>query len=1113
MEFGTVQTTELERYLNQPATLVLDIRPHAAYSAARIPHAVSLSVPSTLLKRPLFSLQRIAAMLPSPAARTRFSAWPAAAAVLVYDADSSTLPESSNIAGLLRKFKSDGFKGDLLWLKGGFQAVWREQPHILDTLPDSPDAEPDDDDDDDPAKPSILRPRHLPMAAFSLSSTTVHNSPIKRLPNPQAHFTAHTATALAHPAFNPFFDTIRQNTELSHGITERIPLRLPRRVRRRILELPFPWLQDIARRAAHAPHPPKSFSESSSESEGDSDDSANPADIEQGKEALAMQFFKIELSEQRRLMGIMEHHSKESGHVSEHSSRPRTSIPFPYSITAGIEKGAKNRYRHIWPFEHARVRLHQKKDADDDYVNASYIQPLGTNRRYIATQGPLPATFTDFWTLCWEQNVHVIVMLTREVEGAMVKCGSYWTDTVFGPLRLRLISKEGYSPSDEYASTAGFFDQSAVISASAMRSPRKHFPRSTGSQVHHLHYHNKQSETIKRVFELSHTGYPESKPRKIIHFQYLEWPDLNVPDDPRGVLGLIKQVEEAVNETGSDDQPSDPKKRKRVASQVSLSEVDDKTGIAKHALGKNSPVLLHCSAGVGRTGGFIAVDAILDAIRREVRSKNPARSPPDDAMDIDHQNQANTMDVASLNTVPLAMSSGTEGGKTVHSDQVLTVHVPVATPMPVDQPDSAGSDDPSSANASMTRQWAENVRDETGIDGAHSSHQRSNSQDENVSSNSSASLSVPESSNLGASSIDTGMSTPGGDYSNSSSSAGTSVSGVSSTSKAKFPSALADELRQAVLQSQQTAIEHRLRTVSAPIMNPNLSFGRGRPPRLDDATNSSGSLAYPPLKIRQENANDQDGSRKPSTLFFDFSDASPVKLKPLSHNLGGLSSEGEIPSRSQSPSADEATRQPSQSVPIWPSAAEESHLALQSKSFDYKEPRPLHEDFTPPPLTSFEDPIWEVVHDMREQRMSLCQSLRQYVFVHAAIIEGALMVVDEEKEIAAGLRPRTVYPEASREASTTPYQVHRQPARPYDTTSVASTSSLSLGKRGASPTELNKESKQGNVLLSKRPSIKRKQRSGDELIDDERYYPLSARIPPSVAHAGNTGVSPVVMTS
>lgn len=59
---------------------------------------------------------------------------------------------------------------------------------------------------------------------------------------------------------------------------------------------------------------------------------------------------------------------------------------------------AQCRYRHIWPFEHARVRLRKACPEDDDYMNASFVQPLGTTKRYIATQGPLPATFTDFWT-------------------------------------------------------------------------------------------------------------------------------------------------------------------------------------------------------------------------------------------------------------------------------------------------------------------------------------------------------------------------------------------------------------------------------------------------------------------------------------------------------------------------------------------------------------------------------------------------------------------------------------------------------------------------------------------------------------------------------------------
>jgi hypothetical protein len=83
-------------------------------------------------------------------------------------------------------------------------------------------------------------------------------------------------------------------------------------------------------------------------SSGDeSEDDINPADVEEGTEALAMQFYRIELAEQRRLMGVMEHHSKESGlsfpqpSTGANGSKP---LKFPFSITAGVEKGAKNRW-------------------------------------------------------------------------------------------------------------------------------------------------------------------------------------------------------------------------------------------------------------------------------------------------------------------------------------------------------------------------------------------------------------------------------------------------------------------------------------------------------------------------------------------------------------------------------------------------------------------------------------------------------------------------------------------------------------------------------------------------------------------------------------------------
>ena len=71
------------------------------------------------------------------------------------------------------------------------------------------------------------------------------------------------------------------------------------------------------------------------------------------------------------------------------------------------------RYNTGMPYDHSRAKL----DSIDgipgsDYINANYIP--GTRRRdaYIATQGPLPSTVADFWRMCWEQNVHTIVMLT-----------------------------------------------------------------------------------------------------------------------------------------------------------------------------------------------------------------------------------------------------------------------------------------------------------------------------------------------------------------------------------------------------------------------------------------------------------------------------------------------------------------------------------------------------------------------------------------------------------------------------------------------------------------------------------------------------------------------------
>ena len=92
--------------------------------------------------------------------------------------------------------------------------------------------------------------------------------------------------------------------------------------------------------------------------------SQSPPSADDLTRALELQFYRIELGEQRRLMGVMEHHSMESqasivgagavsvssaGVVPVGASEPKGEKAkdkegdFPFSITAGLEKGNKNR--------------------------------------------------------------------------------------------------------------------------------------------------------------------------------------------------------------------------------------------------------------------------------------------------------------------------------------------------------------------------------------------------------------------------------------------------------------------------------------------------------------------------------------------------------------------------------------------------------------------------------------------------------------------------------------------------------------------------------------------------------------------------------------------------
>lgn len=95
--------------------------------------------------------------------------------------------------------------------------------------------------------------------------------------------------------------------------------------------------------------------------------------------------------------------------------------------------------------DHNRVKLVANKENESDYINASLITDDDPkNPAYIATQGPLLHTTSNFWQMVWEQNSVIIVSLCRTVEYGSSKCNQYWPingNETYGEFEVHLVSE------------------------------------------------------------------------------------------------------------------------------------------------------------------------------------------------------------------------------------------------------------------------------------------------------------------------------------------------------------------------------------------------------------------------------------------------------------------------------------------------------------------------------------------------------------------------------------------------------------------------------------------------------------------------------------------------
>lgn len=201
--------------------------------------------------------------------------------------------------------------------------------------------------------------------------------------------------------------------------------------------------------------------------------------------------------------------------------------------------------------------------------------------------------------MIWQQDVRVVVMLTAEKEGGQIKAHNYWDKRQYGHLRLEFLSEKRVS----------------IDPARIHRHRQRPFAvkrMSTGPQLPmtQLDKEEKISDhpyvTVRR-FTLSHEKQPFQSLREVTQLQYSNWPDFGAPADPAHLLGLVEQCNAVVRYSNKTQpgSPEPPIKR---------------------------PVLVHCSAGCGRTGTFCTVDSVIDMLKRQRLSQKEREPTP---MDID----------------------------------------------------------------------------------------------------------------------------------------------------------------------------------------------------------------------------------------------------------------------------------------------------------------------------------------------------------------------------------------------------------------------------------------------------------------------------------------------
>lgn len=504
--------------------LIIDARPFHDYCKSHMNGAINICLPSTLLKRSTFTLEKCIQTLTSKEKilfNKYFTRDPAdLPTVLFYDDYAASENDiSSSIFYLVGKFiQNPSWNAPLYILEGGFQNFNERRSHLssANSIFQKPLISLEQDLSSSSINSETFSPSSTLLSPQSLISP---NQPL----NPSSAVSCRTKSPVGLSRFIlpdcshlPVFKTRNYDEVLSnkhdtsiHLSTELTP--------NEINTLPS-WLGSVI---------------------GD----------DLGSSALTEKFNDLQIQERTRL-----NHALTKTDITNAQSTGERPI-----ISAGVELGRKNRYKDIFLYEHARVKLEkydansQELDCVSSYINASYIHYNNSKLNYIATQGPLNETIGDFWNVIYFNNVPIILSLTPQSENQVEKCAPFWKSGIYFSNGIKI--------------KIDLVEEMEDLQLS----------------------HKTEAKCIARRILVT---VGEKPPKEVLQLHMMSWPDYSIVICEEDILSLVGM-------------------KRFICQTLDIESV---------------PILVHCSAGCGRTGSFCVIDTCIDVLfKNEADHKNETK--------------------------------------------------------------------------------------------------------------------------------------------------------------------------------------------------------------------------------------------------------------------------------------------------------------------------------------------------------------------------------------------------------------------------------------------------------------------------------------------------------